>query len=433
VILDHDEILKIHTEAIQAGLASKRDQLLFGLERSYVAKLAENSKGSESDRLLADLAALNQDDETHQQKMALERWLRNASHAVNVQRSARVFRDWAEKVSAIASNKVSAENLEEDSKRILEQYLQVLLSGLSYLRIPGLDDPVLLEAIWTRPSFVLDDQGEMPLHKILAHLAVAIEAPAGFGKTTLAKMIAISLAKDFLQQKCPNAESWQSLYLGVNSGEHLHFPILVNLRGLQEFSGTDSLMREAAPTIGVTELPHFKALLEGGMVAVFILDGLDEVETNRSNRVIELISKARLRWENCYFILTSRNYEAEALVGAGFCVARMCTLSRTGIDELMNKWASVITKAGKARSAFVSDMQRVLAEETVERPFVNSPLMIAFLASIYIGSGRIPDNRARLFSRVADWLFKSRSAIREREEIDLGTTKETLEAVLSHM
>ena len=117
----------------------------------------------------------------------------------------------------------------------------------------------------------------------MANRAVAIEAPAGFGKTTLSKIVAISLAKDFLQQQCPNAQLWQSLYLGVNSGEHLHFPILVDLRRLQEFSGTDSLMREATPTIGVTELLHFRTLLEGGAVVVFILDGLDEIESHRED------------------------------------------------------------------------------------------------------------------------------------------------------
>jgi hypothetical protein len=61
--------------------------------------------------------------------------------------------------------------------------------------------------------------------------------------------------------------------------------------------------------------------------------------------------------------------------------------------------------------------------------FVNSPLVIAFLASTYQASGKIPENRARLFSMIADWLFESRSALRSREDVDLGTAKRVLEAV----
>ena len=183
-----------------------------------------------------------------------------------------------------------------------------------------------MEAIWTKPSFVLEEQGATPLHKILANRAVAIEAPAGFGKTTLSKIVALSLGKDFLRQPCPNAQSWQSLYLGVDSGESPHFPIFVDLRRLENFSGPYSLLTEATPAIDESEIPHFRILFETRVPPVFILDGLDEVDAYRRSRIFELVAKARLQWEGvCYFIVTSRNYEVEALASAGFCLARMHT------------------------------------------------------------------------------------------------------------
>jgi len=65
-VLDRNDILRIHTEAIQAGLASKREQLFYGLDRRYIARLAGSLKGSErvfafAERLpVGTIAALSQ-------------------------------------------------------------------------------------------------------------------------------------------------------------------------------------------------------------------------------------------------------------------------------------------------------------------------------------------------------------------------------------
>src|SRR5262249_46075055 len=157
---------------------------------------------------------------------------------------------------------------------------QVLLDKISFLDVPGIPKSVRLEKIWIRPSFVQAELGLTSLHKILAGRAVAIEAPAGFGKTTLSKIIAVSLARDFLKEPCSSSQSWQSLHLGVNAGEHGHFPILTDLRFVEKFDEIESLIRYASPTVRDADMRHFASLLESGSV-VFVLDGLDEIEPAR--------------------------------------------------------------------------------------------------------------------------------------------------------
>lgn len=308
-------------------------------------------------------------------------------------------------------------------------HLQVLLEKISFLDVPGIPKSVRLEKIWIRPSFVQAEQGLTSLHKILAGRAVAIEAPAGFGKTTLSKIIAVSLARDFLKEPCSGDQSWQSLYLGVNAGKHGHFPVLTDLRFVEKLDEIESLIRYASPTVRDADMRYFAPLLESGSV-VFVLDGLDEVEPARRSRLIELILKARQVWKQCYFLVTSRNYEAQALAGGGFDLIRMCSLSRREINELAAKWAAVITADnGRSGADFLEAMDKLLGQERADQPFISSPLVVAFLASIYIGTGNIPENRSRLFAQVANWLLNSRSAIRESLNVDLRTTKVALEAL----
>lgn len=308
-------------------------------------------------------------------------------------------------------------------------HLQVLLDTISFLDVPGIPKSVRLEKIWIRPSFVLPESGSTSLHKILAGRAVAIEAPAGFGKTTLSKILAISLARDFLNEPCSSNQSWQSLYLGVNAGDHGHFPILTDLRFVEKLDEIESLIRSASPTVRDSDMRHFAPLLESGSI-VFILDGLDEVEPARRVRLIELILKARNVWKHCYFVVTSRKYEAQALAGGGFELTQMCSLSRREIKELVGKWAAVIDVDNDRSSVdFVEAIDKLLGHDRADQPFISSPLVVSFLASIYIGTGNIPENRSKLFTQVANWLLNSRSAIRQSLNVDLGTTKVALEAL----
>lgn len=311
---------------------------------------------------------------------------------------------------------------------LVRVYLELMLRSLSFVQIPGLDKTLSLEDLWIRPRFVDSEEGKPHLHRILAKRAVAIEAPTGFGKTTLSRVVAISMAKDFLGQKCDGAASWQQFHLGVKAGDRAQLPILVNLRDLTEFVEIDTLLRGATPAIEPAILPHVRELLEDGRAAV-ILDGLDEVVPDSRLRVVELITKARIRWSQAYFVITSRHFRAETFAGAEFAMAQMQQLDGDTAEELIVKWSTVLNLDTAARDGLSAAMQKVVEGAGKAQQLVSSPLVVALLAAVYLGSGAIPKTRAGLYSRIAEWLLRSRSKIREREDLDIATTRKTLEGL----
>ncbi|WP_238185450.1 NACHT domain-containing protein, partial [Methylobacterium trifolii] len=205
--------------------------------------------------------------------------------------------------------------------------------------------------------------------------------------------------------------------------------IYTDLRYVEKLDDVESLIRYASPAIGEANLHHFTALLGGGSV-VFVLDGLDEVEPARRSRLVELILRARKIWSECYFIVTSRVYDSQALLGGGFNFAIIKSLSPAEINQLTSNWAAIIS-VDKSRSGkdFSQAVDKLLAQERSDQRFIRSPLVLALLASIYIGTGNTPGNRVALFAQVVNWLLKSRSLIRESQNIDLKTTKLALESV----
>src|SRR5580658_731118 len=101
VLLEYDEILDIHRQAVQVGLHNKRDQLLFGVNIEYVAGLP--ILASPSDQLLSDLQNMNNDGAVIG-GVPLERWLRNAAYATSVRPDKqKLFREFADKAAKAAA------------------------------------------------------------------------------------------------------------------------------------------------------------------------------------------------------------------------------------------------------------------------------------------------------------------------------------------
>lgn len=102
MILPFDTIVKIHQRAVQAGLHTKRNQLLFGVNVEYVAGL--DQAGDPSGQLMSDLNAMNNVGAIIGGVVPLERWLRNAAYAMSVQPDKqKFFRELADDVARTVS------------------------------------------------------------------------------------------------------------------------------------------------------------------------------------------------------------------------------------------------------------------------------------------------------------------------------------------
>lgn len=82
MIFDSDRIWEIQGKAIEWDLHEKRDMLLFGINRTFVAELpqADNSAA----QVLSDLNAMSEAGTIVGKQVPLERWLRNAANATTV-------------------------------------------------------------------------------------------------------------------------------------------------------------------------------------------------------------------------------------------------------------------------------------------------------------------------------------------------------------
>jgi hypothetical protein len=312
------------------------------------------------------------------------------------------------------------------ARPVLIDSLTVLIEAIRAVRIPGLDSSIPLHTIWNQPSFVVDE-GEVPLHKILARRTVAILAPAGFGKTTISKMIALCLAQDFLQGVVPPIQGWSETHLGVKPGLVPHFPVLIDLRNLKMGGDPESIFASSTPIFNDNERSQLAPLLKDGNVA-FIFDGLDEIDNALRLRAVELISRARLKWGKCYFIVTSRQYDNGSFLDGAFALARISSPTPATTNALIDKWSAAVL-ANEKRDAFALVAKRFIDEQRAVGTFISSPLVIAFLASTYRIHGELPSSAALLFSSISDWLLESRSHVRSQRGVDLDTTKRSLSSL----
>lgn len=117
MLLEHEEILKIHAKAVAAGLHNKREQLLFGVHPEYVSDLRFAT--SPFEQLLSDLNQMNVD-EVIRGGVPLARWLRNAAYASSVwpERQS-FFRDFADKAELAAKREAAAPLPATQKERVL--------------------------------------------------------------------------------------------------------------------------------------------------------------------------------------------------------------------------------------------------------------------------------------------------------------------------
>src|SRR6185436_11154402 len=277
----------------------------------------------------------------------------------------------------------------------LHTYLDVAQQVNGLHQVPGIERAFPIERIWGEPQFRTAD-GETPLHKILANRAVVIEAPAGAGKSTLARFVATILARDYLELPCPLGTSWQRAYLGVEPGEVTELPLLVNLRDLDPSHGMEGIFKAAIPTLGEDHLQELQPLLRSKAVA-FILDGLDEAPASLRPRIMETVLLAMKRWKGCYFLLTTRPGEVHVLRAGGFAYAALAALSTAAGSQLIERWALALFPLPAEAESFLDSMRAALARTPELRPIMGSPLSVALLFWNYQASRTLPTSKASLY------------------------------------
>lgn len=308
----------------------------------------------------------------------------------------------------------------------LGTYLNVAQQVNGLLRVPGIETPVPTERVWIQPTFITDD-GETPLHRILARRAVVLESPPGAGKSTLAQFVAAVLARDRLKMPCAAASSWQLAYLGVDPGDVTEVPLLLSLSHVDPYQGIHGVFRSMSPPIEGMDLEQLMPLLERGEVA-FLIDGLDEVEASSRAAILNLLLRMRAQWPHCYFLVTTRPTDVSLLTSAGFARGRLAALGPGESDELLRRWAAALFPQPGEATRFLARIRTALARTHELRPMLNTPLSVMFLCWNYRTFGTLPTSKASLYDSITEWLLESRRTQRLAAGIDTTTSRSMLEA-----
>ncbi|WAS96394.1 SUMF1/EgtB/PvdO family nonheme iron enzyme [Nannocystis punicea] len=322
----------------------------------------------------------------------------------------------------------------------LAAYCRTVLDETRYIRLDGiaaaakaLNHPI--ERLYTRLRThahgkdlrrdLVDLADLLPKHHRLL-----IEGQPGSGKTTFLKLAASVLARDFLDEPCPDGPSWRAVHLGREVARTL--PIFIKLSRLATSTASkgaarllDHLAEETTPRTGDTpELARARreALdrrLVGGE-ATLLLDGLDEVgDAALREQVFASLQDILRAWPKCQVVVTSRPIAVEPLRALGFAHASVTPFGPDEVRAYVLRWVRAYFETdqdstrGAAEEVYAEKLIAALRSRQELRRLASAPVMLTCLCVVYSHGGGLPEGRAELYRDTIRWLVAAREQTRK--------------------
>jgi len=285
------------------------------------------------------------------------------------------------------------------------------------------------------------------LEAAAASSRLVLLGPAGSGKSTFARHLALSLAGDLLGKSEASLDRLNALAdpLDVSDAEHLPWPhgalvpIFVELRrlvGSEAFPGEKEegeaghLLAYLEDEAVGPEAPRFgpvirDALGDDGAGCLLILDGLDETpEAERCREPLrQVIGSWTRRFPRCRVLVTSRPYAYDPkspwrLDGAGFEEATLAPFDEEKIGRYVEGWYGLLAQRGQVSAEqaerWSRDLRRQISATRHLQPLAERPLMLGMMADLHAESGgRFRGGRADLYERSVELLLDRWNEIRD--------------------
>ncbi len=241
-----------------------------------------------------------------------------------------------------------------------------------------------------------------------------------------------SLDQVFRQSKCLVVEglagSDKSTFLKhlawTLAGESDRFPLLIKV---VELDATIDGLLGRHPKVWQPSDPRWLAVHAAGRAgepqqafierqlarpgAVVMLDGFDEaLDETRRARLRELLRLAQEDYPVCRFVLTSRPgvYGGTRTV-PGFHTDSIRALSKEDREVFFRNWCHCAYKEdpeeGQERRRDLTD--QVEGNDDI-REMAGSPMMLTALAVIHWNKGRLPEDRAKVYGSIIQWMLDAR-------------------------
>ncbi len=275
--------------------------------------------------------------------------------------------------------------------------------------------PEVFIPLYTDPSkkekdFKEEKQEAMDIEKLVAEgESLLIQGQAGSGKTTLLKHLAYTVANNLNR-------------FGLNG----YLSVLVFLKDLQEQLKEKDLARanaqEAEKFLGDylgpngLDMDTVKNYCSSGK-ALFLFDGLDELEPKIRERVLKSLAGFRANNHNCKMVLSGRPHGIDntALNHFGDRQAGIHALNMEQVEAFIKRWfAFIFHKGSKTGQRTAGEMIGEVRSHEGIGTLIDNPLMLTAICILYYDDRKLPDQRAELYKKFVDNLIHRRFEDPER-------------------
>ena len=242
-----------------------------------------------------------------------------------------------------------------------------------------------------------EEKNRSPAKQLLQqYQKCAIVGVPGSGKTTLLQHIFWSTA---------------------NESSNL-IPVLLKVRelDLDNLPGVDDIIAFAENKILSDRLKGFlDRELDKGKV-LLLIDGLDEVVSEKRDNLMEWISQILHEYPNSKYIISSRpsGYQSETFQELDFKEFKLCDFTLDQVEEYVYKWTEALETYENKSPEAIAEISQESAKQLVNKAKSNSyvlkiatnPLMLSTLCMVqkYDG-GDLPNRRVVLYHRCVEGLL----------------------------
>ncbi|MBF0629874.1 MAG: SUMF1/EgtB/PvdO family nonheme iron enzyme [Magnetococcales bacterium] len=281
------------------------------------------------------------------------------------------------------------------------------------------------------PDAMPDRMSEVNLADLLPRYPhLFIEGEPGAGKTTFLHLAAATLAKDLLNEPCPDGATWRNRYLGMDDQEPF-IPLFLKLSELATLLTDQKIGAKADDRYRLLDLlqttpdasmdqawrDHWEQQLKAGRV-ILLLDGLDEVADDAvRERVFSIFQNAKNQWTKSRIIVTSRPFGAERLEEIGFHRAVIAPFDANATQIFIARWSAAIYATGEQPEGeahqHAQKLEAAILSSHAIRLLAANPVMLTCLCVVHWNEGGLPEGRARVYKAVIRWLLHAREALRK--------------------
>jgi predicted NACHT family NTPase len=230
----------------------------------------------------------------------------------------------------------------------LERFDRVGLNAIKEERVPGIE-------------------------AVRRHCKLMVLGKPGAGKTTFLKYLAMNCIEGHLLAE--------------------HIPIFITLKDFAEADQRPDLLTYIKNQI--TQNESIQEILKQGQFFI-LLDGLDEVREEDTNRVIQAIQAVSDLFLNSHFVITCR-IAAKEYVFAQFTEVEVADFDQEQISTFIYNWFRC--KDPEKAESFADQIIKKLDENEPIQELASNPLLLTLLCLECEESLEFPRNRADLYER----------------------------------